>query len=145
MLKTTTQIPNVSFGNQKGKTVSEAHVVEQVRDALPVLAEPFRPGDKIAVWMDRASRKCGVPAARLRAFWHRKVDQPRYLEVTAVLRAYNEEMERRKRIAALEKLIKNQQAADGEAMARLVDLDPSLARLAPADVAALVTEKGAAR
>ena len=96
------------------------------------------PETKLAAWIDRASRCCGVPAARLRAYWHRKVDQPRYLEVTAVLHAYNKEMERRRRIAALEKLIENQAAADRADMARLGDLDPALARIAPADVAALV-------
>ncbi len=89
-----------SFGNPKGNPVSDAHVVEQVRSALPILAEPFGPGEKLAAWIDRASRACGVPSARLRSYWHRKVDKPGYSEVTAVFEAHNKALERKARIAA---------------------------------------------
>ena len=127
-----------SFEKPKGETVSDVQVVEQVRSALPILAEPFAPGEKLAAWIDRASRACGVPAARLRSYWHRKVEKPGYSEVTAVFAAHNKALARKQDLARLQSQLETLRHE------LVAEANPRLVALVPGEVAGEGDQEGGA-
>lgn len=104
---------------------------EIVRDAIPALAEPIRPGENVATWIERAARRCGVNAGRLKAYWHRRVTRPAAHEYFAIVGAAQAAEARRRAIETLETEIEVRAAllrADHE---RLASGHPLLARLVP--------------
>lgn len=124
-------MPNDFAGKPKGDPVSDQMVAEQLRTMLPDIAAPIRPGEKVEVWIERVHRATGVAAARLRAYWHRKVEAPRVPEYLAIVGAAQRAADRHRAIEALENEIAAKTAqlrADHE---RLAADHPVLARLAP--------------
>jgi len=133
----------LSQNSTRSVQLSPDACLEMVRDAIPILAEPIRPGEKVSGWMDRAARRCGIGAERLTAFWHRRVSRPYADEYIAILDAANAELRRRAAIESLETEIEVRAAllrADHE---RLVDGHPVLARLVPRPPAATQAEEAA--
>jgi hypothetical protein len=100
--------------------------------ALPGIAEPIRPGELVASWIERAARATGLPAARLRQYWWRKVDAPRAVEYVAIIGAAEAAARRRQAVADLEQEIAARAAQLAADHDRLVADHPVLARLAPA-------------
>jgi hypothetical protein len=116
---------------------TDALLVEQIRQALPDVAPPASPGEPVAAWLTRASRACAIPASRLRAFWHRRVDSATAAEYIAVMQAAAKAAARRQAIAELEHDIEIRTAALVADTARLSALSPALARLAPVALEAM--------
>lgn len=121
---------------ERSAPVTPEACVETVRSAIPLLAEPIRPGENLAVWLDRASRRCGVEAGRLKAYWHRKVCRPAAHEYIAILNAANDELRRRAAIESLETEIAARTETLRADHERLAEGHPVLARLVPRPPAA---------
>lgn len=111
--------------------MSDVIYSEQIRSALPEIASPIRPGELVATWIERAARASGVPAARLRQYWHRKVEAVRVAEWLAVMNAAQEAWRRQQAITDLERDIQRRSQELARDHDRLVELHPVLARLAP--------------
>lgn len=116
---------------------SDALLVEQIRQALPDVATPSGPCESVATWLERVSRACAIPSARLRAFYHRRVHHATAGEYLAVMSAAAKAAARRQAIAELESDIAKKTAALVADHARLSALSPALARLAPAALEAV--------
>lgn len=110
---------------------SDTFYSEQIRSALPEIASPIRPGELLAVWIERAARQTGISAARLRAYWHRKVECPRIPEYIAVLSAAEAAARRRQAIADLETSIRKREEELASDHDRLRASHPVLVFLAP--------------
>ena len=110
----------------------ETFYSEQIRSALPDIAAPIRPGEMVATWIERAARATGISAARLRAYWHRKVECPRIPEYVAVITAAQEAHRRQQAIAELEADIQKRAAELAGEHDRLTRSYPVLAWIAPA-------------
>jgi hypothetical protein len=101
-------------------------IAEDMRSCLPVIASPIQPCEPVPAWLARAARIAGIPAARARAYWHRKVESPRADEYVRVMAAA--EFARRK-----QQVMEAAYEADRERFARAW---PALARLLPPSLAA---------
>lgn len=110
---------------------SDTFYSEQIRAALPDIASPIRPGELLSVWIERAARATGIPTARLRAYWHRKVECPRIPEYIAVLGAAEAAERRRQAIADLEDSIRAREEELRTDHDRLAKSHPVLAFMAP--------------
>ena len=124
---------------------SETFYCEQIRSALPEIASPIRPGELLCVWIERAARETGISAARLRAYWHRKVECPRIPEYVAVIAAANEAVRRQQAIAELEADISKRAAELANDHDRLTRSHPVLAWIAPAPAKAKTAGENAPR
>ena len=122
--------------NSERSVMSDYMIAEQIRSVLPEIAAPVRPGELVAVWIERAARATQVPASRLRAYWHRKVEAPRVPEYLAIMAAADAAHRRRLAIADLEKEIQGRAEALRTDHQRLCADHPLLARLVPAPPAA---------
>lgn len=122
--------------SERSKPVTPEACVEAVRSAIPTLAEPIRPGENLVVWIERAARRCGVGASRLRQYWHRKVARPAAHEYLAIIGAAQAELDRRRAIEALEHEIEAKAAELRADYQRLSQDHPVLARLVPRPPAA---------
>lgn len=111
--------------------MSDLAYSEQIRDALPDIAAPIRPGELVATWIERAHRATGIPAARLRAYWHRKVQAVRVAEWLAVMGAAEAAARRRIAIAELEADIEQRATELARDHDRLAESHPVLVFLAP--------------
>ncbi len=128
---------------ERSEPVTPEACVETVRSANPLPAEPIRPGENLAVWMERAARRCGVEAGRLKAYWHRKVARPAAHEYIAILAAANDELRRRAAIESLETEIAARTASLRADHVGLVSDHPVLARLVPRPAAQAEAESDA--
>lgn len=119
--------------SENGKTMPlcETYYAEQIRSALPDIAAPIRPGEMVATWIERASRATGITSARLRAYWHRKVECPRIPEYIAVLGAAEAAARRQQAIADLESSIHKREEELRTDHDRLARSHPVLAFVAP--------------
>ena len=104
--------------------MTDAQLAEHIRQMLPDIASPVRPGELVSVWIERAARACGVAPSRLRSYWHRKVEAPKASEYLAVVGAAEEAARKRRTIEELQ----NANAAlvaELEALGRSVGADNS--------------------
>ena len=102
-------------------TMSPAAIAEDLRMCLPVIAAPIAPCEPVPAWLARAARTAGIPFARAKRYWHRRVDRPAAHEYIAIKAAAE---------AAIRKQQFMEQAYEAERR-RLADLSPALARLLP--------------
>jgi hypothetical protein len=101
--------------------MSPAAIAEDLRDCLPVIAAPIAPCEPVPAWLARAARAAGIPFARAKRYWHRRVDRPAAHEYLAIKAAAD---------AALRKQQFMEAAYEAECR-RLADLSPALARCLP--------------
>ena len=101
-------------------------IAEDMRSCLPEIAAPIQPCEPVPAWLARAARIAGIPAARARAYWHRKVERPAADEYVRVMAAA--EAARRK-----QQIMEAAYEADRERLARDY---PALARFLPPSLAA---------
>jgi hypothetical protein len=121
------------FRNKEFQNMTPQAGAEIIRSALPTLAQPIEPGEKLAVWLERAARKLRgqISVARLRCYWQRKVARPEFHEAMIILGAANAEIARQQAAIELRDTINERAQALLADRDRFASTFPDLARYLP--------------
>lgn len=82
-----TSQPKTAKVLQREKPMTDIGFCEEIRQALPEIAEPIRAGENVGSWIERVAHRTGLSAARLRAYWNYRVQAPKIHEYQAVMQA----------------------------------------------------------
>lgn len=105
-------------------TMSPAAIAEDLRTCLSVIAAPIAPCEPVPAWLARAARTAGIPFARAKRYWHRRVDRPAAHEYLAIKAAADAAMRKHQIMEAAYEAERQRLAQDFPALARF--LPPSL-------------------
>lgn len=111
--------------------MSDALFAEQIRGWIPSIAEPIGPGEMVIAWINRVARVTGIPASRLKSYWHRKIGAPRIHEYIAIRDAALSAQRRRAAIKDLEDEIGRRVRQLREDHADISKMAPVLASILP--------------
>lgn len=105
-------------------TMSPATIAEDLRTCLPVIAAPIAPCEPVPAWLARAAKAAGIPFARAKRYWHRRVDRPTADEYLAIKAAADAALRKQQIMEAAYEAERQRLSQDFPALARF--LPPSL-------------------